>query len=161
MREFYIAISPCRRDEFNQQNEPLPKPLENSERFTMGYTGGFKLSLLHAASENVGDIIGSVLGVVVRVGTNIEYIENSKADREVIDFEDLRRRIKIARTNFPGKKIFIDCGRWLSEVETYVLANNGDEFFNGLSLQNDAVRIKQSLLSRTPGYENSLPKDKK
>jgi hypothetical protein len=161
MQEFYIAISPNKREEFGYFNEPFPKPLENYERFTMGYTGGFKFTLIHAASENVGNIIGSVLGVVVRVGTNIEYIENAKADREIIDFEDLRNRINIARTNFPGKKIFIDCGRWLSEVETYVLANNEDGFFSGLSLQNDAVRIKQSLLSRTPGYQDSLPKDKK
>ncbi len=161
MQEFYIAISPNKREEFDHSNKPFPKPLENYVGFTTDYTGGFKFTLIHAASENVGDIIGSVLGVVVRVGTNIEYIKNAKADREIIDFEDLRNRINIARTNFPGKKIFIDCGRWIDEVKAHIDANNGDKFFSGLSLHNDAFIVKKSLLSRTPGYENSLPKDKK
>jgi len=139
-----------------------PDPLECYENLKGGFTANLTLILVHAAAVTQ-EMYENILGVVIRIETKIEHLNPKlfKADKETIDWENLRARITNSRNNFPGKVIVVDCGRWIDEVINYIEANNSDKFFTGIRLQNEAFGIKRSLLRDTPEYQNSLPKDEK
>ena len=145
-----------------QSAKDKPDPLECYTDLPNGFTAGLTLTLVHAAAVTQ-EMYGNILGIVIRIETKIEHLNPKlfKADKETIDWENLRERIIKSREKFPGKVIVVDCGRWIDEVINYIKANNSDNFFSGIRLQNEAFGIKRSLLRGTSEYQNTLPKEEK